>query len=118
MDQNLRKLRCSERLPLVLPARCRSKSGFLDRVVMVNLSPEGCRIESRALTVHTGDLVVIRPEGLEGLCGDVRWISGHAAGIRFDTPLYAPVVEHLHRTWSTFLASAENLCAVSVRRAA
>lgn len=118
MHDTLRKLRCSERLPLVLPARCRSRSGFLDRVVMTNLSPEGCRIESRALTIHPGDLVVIRPDGLEGLCGDVRWIAGQAAGIRFATPLYAPVVEHLHRTWSNFLAGVEQAGAGLLRHAA
>lgn len=102
----LHTLRCSQRLPLVLPARCRSRSGFLDRVVMTDLSPEGCRIESRALTIHPGDLVALRPEALEMLCGEVRWVAGHSAGIRFDAALYPPVVDHLHRLYATFLPPA------------
>ena len=66
-------MRRSERLRLVLPARCRSRSGFLDKVVITNLSIGGCRIESRALSLHEGDLVVVRPEGIEGLCGS--WVE-------------------------------------------
>jgi hypothetical protein len=90
------------RLPLVLPARCRSRSGFLDRVVITDISILGCRIQSFALTMHRGDLVVLRPEGIEGLCGVIRWVHDHAAGIEFDRPLYQPVVEHLHRNHASF----------------
>ena len=39
--------------------------------------------------------MVIRPEGMEGLTGVVRWINGNQAGVEFDNPLYAPIVDHL-----------------------
>jgi len=39
--------------------------------------------------------VVIRPEGLEGLTGVIRWIEGNRAGIQFDRPIYGPVFDHL-----------------------
>jgi hypothetical protein len=97
-------MRRAERFGVVLPAKVRSRSGFLDRVTITDLSEWGCRIESRALTLHKTDLVVVRPEGIEGICGRVCWIDGHTAGIEFDRPLYAPVVEHLVRSHWQFLA--------------
>lgn len=107
-------LRCSDRLPLVLPARCRSRSGFLDNVVMTDISPEGCRIERRGIGVLPGDLVTLRPVALELISGVVRWVGGDTAGIRFDNQLYGPVVEYLHRTYETYLGS--NQAAVPDRR--
>ena len=104
MQDNLRALRRAERLHLILPARCRSRSCFIDHVVITDLSTGGCRVESRALTMHEGDLVVISPKVIEGICGRVRWVKGHQAGIEFDRPLYGPVVDHLHRRHADFRA--------------
>ena len=95
--------RREERLAVVIPARCRTRSGFADRLMIVDISRQGCRIESLAITVHAGNRVVITPPMLEGLCGTVRWMSGNSAGIEFATPLYGPVVDHLHREYHTFL---------------
>ena len=103
MSANPRALRRSERLKVLLSARCRTRSGFVDQGRISNLSAEGCRFESFALTLHEGDLVVVRPEGLEGLCGRVRWVSRHTAGIEFERPIYGPVLEHLHRRHGHFL---------------
>lgn len=94
--------RRSRRLALTLPARCRTLNGFGDDVVIRDLSAEGCRIMSFALSVRVGGHVVVRPQGLEGLCGTVRWVRGHEAGIEFDRPLYTPVVDHLHRQYGDF----------------
>ena len=63
-----------------------------------------CSEESLAITLHAGDLVVVTPAMLEGQCGTVRWVVGNEAGIEFATPLYGPVVEHLHRHFRTFLS--------------
>ena len=96
-------IRRAERQPLVLPARARSRTGFVDRVIITNLSTDGCRVECRALTLDVDDLVTIRPEGLEGLVGVIRWRDNVRAGIEFDQPLYLPVVEHLSRLHARFL---------------
>lgn len=104
MEKDLRALRRERRLGLVLPARCRSRSGFVDRVVITDISTGGCRIESFALTLREGDLVVISPGVIEGQCGKVTWTKGHKAGIAFLQPLYTPVVEHLHRQHAQFVA--------------
>lgn len=100
---NLRTLRRTNRLYLVLPARCRSRSGFVDHVVISDISEGGCRIDSLGLVMGVGDMVVVRPEGLEGLCGVIRWVKGHSAGIEFDRALYPAVVDHLHRMFTRFL---------------
>ncbi|HMP56184.1 MAG TPA: PilZ domain-containing protein [Novosphingobium sp.] len=103
MESDPRSLRRSDRLGVVLPARCRTRSGFVDRVVITDLSEGGCRVESRALTLREGDLVVVSPGVIEGICGQVRWVKGHKAGIAFLSPLYGPVVEHIHRQHAQFL---------------
>jgi hypothetical protein len=99
--------RRAERRLVVLPARCRSRSGFVDHVVIADLNEWGCRIESGALILCPGQLVVISPKSLEGLCGEIRWTDGHTAGIAFAQPLYAPVVEHLQRRHARFLGTPQ-----------
>ena len=96
-------VRRSPRLTLAMPARCRTLGGFADDVVIRDLSAHGCRVVSHALTLRPGARVVMRPSGMEGLCGEVRWVDGHEAGIEFERPLYQPVVEHLHRLYASFL---------------
>lgn len=118
MREAIDEERRSERRALVLPARCRTLNGFVDNVVIRDLSPEGCRIMSFALSVRVGANVVIRPKGLESLCGTVRWVSGHDAGIEFERPLYAPVVDHLHRQYAQFLPPQRQLCGTGPRRLA
>ena len=89
MESDPRSLRRSDRLGVVLPARCRTRSGFVDRVVITDLSEGGCRVESRALT--------------GGICGQVRGVRGNKAGIPFLSRFYGPVVEHIHRQHAQFL---------------
>lgn len=59
----------------------------------------------RGLYFRVGARVVIRPQGLEGLTGVVRWIDGDYAGVEFDREIYQPVVDHLVRLHS--LATVE-----------
>ncbi len=103
MAQIMPAFRSEDRLAVTIPARCRTRSGYADRLMIRDLSTRGCRLESLAITLHAGDLVVVTPEMLEGQCGTVRWVSGNSAGVEFATPLYAPVVDHLHRAFRTFL---------------
>lgn len=110
--------RREERLAVTIPARCRTRSGFADRLMIRDISPLGCRLESLAITLHEGDLVVVTPAMLEGLCGTVRWVQGNCAGIEFATPLYRPVVEHLHREFRAFLPEGPAPAAPALRLAA
>lgn len=95
--------RRSRRLALAMPARCRMVSGYAEDVVIRDVSAEGCRIMGYALHVRPGTKVVVRPDGMEGLCGTVRWAAGPEAGVEFDRPLYPAIAEHMHRTFATFL---------------
>lgn len=89
--------RHKHRKPVELPANCRTQSGLRGSGRISDISPQGCCISTNGLFVRVGLKVVIRPEGLEGVLGTVRWIDGERAGIEFDKPLYEPVVDHLAR---------------------
>jgi len=110
--------RREDRLAVTIPARCRTRSGFADRLMIRDITSHGCRVESLAITLHAGDLVVLTPAMLEGQCGTVRWVSGNEAGIEFATPLYGPVVEHLHCQFLTFLPEGRASAAPAARLAA
>lgn len=110
--------RREERLAVTIPARCRTRSGFADRLMIRDISARGCQVESLAITLRAGDLVVVTPAMLEGLCGTVRWVAGNSAGIEFATPLYGPVVEHLHRQFRRFLPEARGQALPGVKLAA
>lgn len=60
-----------------------------------DISTKGCCIATRDLFLSVGSRVVIRPEGMEGLTGIVRWIDGQIAGVEFDSLLYEPIMNHL-----------------------
>jgi hypothetical protein len=83
------------RRPVKLAATCRTQSGLRDAGYISDISAHGCCLTTSSLSVRIGSRVVIRPQGLEGLTGTVRWIEGQHAGIEFDAPLYGPVVDHL-----------------------
>jgi hypothetical protein len=87
--------RQSERKPVKLAAQCRTRSGLRDKGLISDISAEGCCVSTDSLFFRVGTRVVIRPEGMEGLSGIVRWISGDKAGVEFDNPLYGPVIDHL-----------------------
>ncbi|MEJ5978768.1 PilZ domain-containing protein [Novosphingobium sp. PS1R-30] len=87
--------RRDERRPVRMAATCRTQSGMRDNGYISDISQYGCRLTTSTLAVRIGTRIVIRPQGLEGVSGTVRWIEGPHAGIEFDAPLYGPVVDHL-----------------------
>lgn len=87
--------RRSARRPVAMTAQCRASSGLRDTGQILDLTAEGCCVVTNGLFVKVGARVLVRPQGLEGLTGVVRWIAGTRAGIEFDTPIYGPVFEHL-----------------------
>src|SRR5512139_1594342 len=87
--------RKSERKPVTIAAHCRTQSGLRDMGRIVDLSAEGCCVVTNALFVKVGARVMIKPDGMEGISGCVRWIDGTKAGVSFDTPLYGPIVDHM-----------------------
>ncbi len=95
MAKNLAYLRRSRRIDLIMPARLRLPGGPGEPVLVTDLSEHGCRLECWGMQVSCGDSVILRPQGLESVCGTIRWIKGPKIGVAFSRPLYGPVVEHL-----------------------
>ena len=89
------ELRRSDRNAVVLPAGCRTSSGMRYVGEISDISSEGCCFTTNVPLFRVGTRVIVRPEGLEGLTGVVRWIKGTKAGIEFDSPIYGPVLGHL-----------------------
>jgi hypothetical protein len=87
--------RRAERRPVMMPTLCRTQSGLRDNARISDISPQGCCLATHSLAFSPGMRVVIRPQGLEGITGTVRWTEGYSAGVEFDAPLYEPVVDHL-----------------------
>lgn len=87
--------RQSARKPVSLAAQCRSQSGMRDQGEISDISEEGCCVSTNSLFFKVGTRVLIKPEGLEGLTGVVRWITSDKAGVEFDTPIYGPIIDHL-----------------------
>lgn len=52
-------------------------------------------MRTRGICFRVGTRVVLRPQGMEGMTGVVRWVSGDLAGVEFDRSIYEPVVDHL-----------------------
>jgi len=93
--------RRASRPPVVMPAVCRTDTGRQGDVTIVDLTAEGCRIFTKALSLSEGLKLRIRPQNFESLPGVVRWARGGFAGIQFDRPLYGPVAEHLQRAFNS-----------------
>lgn len=87
--------RGADRKPVVLMALCRTQSGLRDAGRISDISTHGCCVQTNSLFFKVGTRVSIRPDGIEGLTGIVRWIDGDRAGVEFDFPLYAPVLDHI-----------------------
>lgn len=97
LDLDHDKTRRTERPPVILPAQCRTQTGMFGSVEIMDLTSDGCRIFAKALPMRVDQRVVLKPKNFQALAGLVRWIEHDFAGIQFESPLYAPVVEHLQR---------------------
>jgi len=80
---------------VTIAAQCRTQSGLRDSGRISDISADGCCVSTNGLFVKVGSRVMIKPEGMEGLSGIIRWVDGFMAGVQFDSPIYAPVLEHL-----------------------
>lgn len=103
VDPPIRNGRRSARKPTVMIARVKKATGLTDRVVIQDLTAEGCLISMGTLQASVGQQVTIRPEGLDAFTGTIRWLADGRAGIEFTKALYTPVVEHLQKKHATFL---------------
>jgi hypothetical protein len=89
--------RNAQRKAVRMPATCRSANGLRDEGWLEDISAVGCCFVTRATCFKVGSHVVLRPGGLEGITGIIRWVRANRCGVEFSSPLYAAVVDHLCR---------------------
>jgi len=90
--------RSARRVPVTLTARCRvCRQNYA--LNLLDLSEYGCKLAISPFDIRAGDRICLRPAELEGEWGDVVWVEGGAAGIRFDRTLHPAVVDHLARKY-------------------
>ncbi len=97
MNRSIESARRSPRTAISLPAECQNPWGQIARVMLSDISAEGCRITANALPLFLETRVVIRTPSLLGASGTVRWVDGTSAGIAFDRPLPAGIRTYLAR---------------------
>lgn len=86
--------RRAERVPLRADILFRRSGDARYAVDLVDLSPDGCRIDlPEVLTI--GERVWIALPGLEPIQAEVRWVKEWTAGIQFLRPLYPAVFDHI-----------------------
>lgn len=78
-----------------MPATCRGSTGLRDEGWLEDISEVGCCFVTRATCFKVGSHVALRPGGLEGITGIVRWVKANRCGIEFSRPLYGAVFDHL-----------------------
>ena len=89
MDSHGRK---AERIPLHADIDFRRSGEHRWRVNIVDVSPQGCRVEL-PVRVTPDDKIWITFPGLEAIQGKICWVDEWIAGVEFDRPLYPSVFE-------------------------
>lgn len=84
-------------------------------VVVIDISEHGCRIFDRFSGLQAGEWVRVRINGMGPFEADVRWAKRGYVGLRFETPLYAPVLEHLAKAKRAEIEPFDPECPSSVR---
>ncbi|WP_284126003.1 PilZ domain-containing protein [Parerythrobacter aestuarii] len=64
-------------------------------VRMANLSTAGAQLIASDIMARTGDIVLLKIEGVTSLVGHVIWQKGELVGFEFNTPLHPAVVSYL-----------------------
>jgi hypothetical protein len=116
MTQTVRVARQSMRYPVWVMANCRGSMGRLSDIILSDLSTDGCGVTAAEGLVKPGQLIVVRLQGLEGLAGRVVWVKGKKAGVKFERPLYGPVVEHIVKVQLTAAPKQSAPTSTALRR--
>ena len=83
-----------DRTPLNAEVMLRRIGKINYRVVVRDLSPEGCKVDL-VERPHANEHLFIKFEGLEPLDSEVIWVEGFCAGVRFVKPIHPAVYDLL-----------------------
>jgi hypothetical protein len=88
------KPRQNERVPLNCEVDFKRHGDARYRVELFDLSADGCCL-SPPIRVEKGDLISLRIPEMEAIHGEIAWVQGFRAGVRFDHPFHAAVFDHV-----------------------
>jgi hypothetical protein len=84
--------RQSERRPLSCEIEFRRRGDVAYRVDLIDMSPEGCRINP-PIRLNSGDGAWLKIPGMEAIPARVAWAKEWDAGIEFERPFYPAVFD-------------------------
>jgi PilZ domain len=88
--------RKAERIPLRADIDFRRHGEHRWRVNIVDISPQGCRVEL-PVRVTPDDTIWITIPGIEALQGKICWVDEWVAGVEFECPLHPAVFDMVER---------------------
>ena len=91
------KARAKSGAAVIMNARLRLTGGKGFDVIVTELTAAGCSISRVSVELRLNQPVSIKLDTLDYVKGSISWASDATAGIEFERPLYAPVVEPLQR---------------------
>ncbi|MDA7787864.1 PilZ domain-containing protein [Sphingomonadaceae bacterium] len=87
--------RRAERYEMGVAGKYRMGSGVSRDVRILDLSETGCRMFDKFTRLETGTELSLRIGPIGPVIAEVMWCKDQIAGLRFDTPMYGPVFDHL-----------------------
>ncbi len=88
--------RKAERVPLQADIDFRRTGEHRWRVNVLDMSPEGCRLEL-PVRVKVDDIIWVTLPGLEAIQGKICWVKEWVVGVEFTRPLHPAVFEMVER---------------------
>ena len=89
------ELRREERYSISAAGRYRKGTGVRYNVAITDLSEYGCQFADLVGRVEEGDAITLRVGEIGPIAATVRWVKRRQIGVRFDTPLYPSVLDHI-----------------------
>ena len=86
--------RVSDRFTITADVCLRRRGMASYGVRVVNLSPEGCKVEL-VERPRGGERMTIKFDGLEAMDSEVCWVEGFQAGLRFERKIHPAVFDLL-----------------------
>ena len=96
------KTQLNKRTDETLRVKCRSKSGSISELEVLDLSEGGCMVVFRGCSARLGERVLATLPGLTAQPAELVWIEDGNAGIAFEQPLYGPVLSLLQQRMGSF----------------
>lgn len=95
MNVSIPERRREGRKRILMDVRCRIGPGMSPMVWLSDITTIGCQIIIREGELKGNQNVVIKLEGIDGIPGKVKWVFRSTAGIEFERPLHAAVLNYL-----------------------